>query len=99
MNEEFTKAASFAIMFFLIILVTAVISTFFIGDNYNFAHALFETTSAQATVGLSTGITDPSMSSWLEVIYIFQMWVGRLEIIPVFALLRAIFYGTNPVRI
>lgn len=96
MNEEFTKAASFAIMFFLLILASSIITTFFTGDNYNFADALFESASAQATVGLSTGITDPSMSPILEGVYIFQMWAGRLEIIPIFALIRAIFYGTQP---
>ncbi|HSO88176.1 MAG TPA: TrkH family potassium uptake protein [Draconibacterium sp.] len=96
MNEEFTKAASFAIMFFLLILASSIITTFFTGDNYNFADALFESASAQATVGLSSGITDPSMSPILEGVYIFQMWAGRLEVIPIFALIRAIFYGTEP---
>ena len=96
MNEEFTKAASFAIMFFLLILASSIITTFYTGDYYSFADALFESASAQATVGLSTGITDPSMSPILEGVYIFQMWAGRLEIIPIFALIRAIFYGTQP---
>jgi len=31
------------------------------------------------------------MSPVAEGIYIFQMWVGRLEIIPVFALIRILF--------
>ena len=96
MNEEFTKAASFAIMFFLLILGSAMITTFFIGNDYNFADALFESASAQATVGLSCGITDPSMSPVLEILYIFQMWAGRLEVIPIFALIRALFFGTSP---
>ena len=96
MNDEFTKAASFAIMFFLLILGSSLIATFFMGDDFTFADALFESASAQATVGLSSGITDPSMSPFLEVIYIFQMWAGRLEVIPVFALIRALFFGTSP---
>ncbi|MBN2613100.1 MAG: TrkH family potassium uptake protein [Bacteroidales bacterium] len=96
MYEEFTKAASMAIMFFLLILGSSVITTFCTGSDYSIADALFESTSAQATVGLSTGITDPSMSPVLELVYIFQMWAGRLEIIPVFAMIRAIFMGVNP---
>ena len=96
MNEEFTKAATLAILFFLLVIGSAIITTFITGSNFNFADALFESTSAQATVGLSAGITDPSMSPVLELIYIFQMWAGRLEIIPVFALFRAIFWGTTP---
>lgn len=91
MYLEFTKSASLAILFFLLIISSAIASTFFIPENYDFADALFESASAQATVGLSTGITDPSMSPILELIYIFQMWAGRLEIIPVFALLKSLF--------
>ncbi len=96
LNEEFTKAASFAIMFFLLIIGSAIITNFFTGNNFDFADALFESTSAQATVGLSSGITDPSMSPVLELLYVFQMWTGRLEVLPVLALLRAIFWGTSP---
>jgi len=96
MNEEFTKAASFAIMFFLLILASSILATFLAGNDFSFADALFESASAQATVGLSSGITDPSMSPALELVYIFQMWTGRLEIIPVFALIRALFFGTSP---
>ena len=96
MNEEFTKAASIAILFFLLIICSTIVSSFFIGNSFDFADALFESTSAQATVGLSAGITDPTMSPFLESIYIFQMWAGRLEVIPVLALIRAIFWGTDP---
>ncbi|MBN2635317.1 MAG: TrkH family potassium uptake protein [Prolixibacteraceae bacterium] len=93
MNEEFTKAAAFAILFFLLIIVSAFATSYFTGDQFSFTDALFESTSAQATVGLSAGIIDPSMSPALELIYIIQMWAGRLEIIPVFALFRALFVG------
>ncbi len=96
MYEEFTKAASMAIIFFLLIIGSSFITYYFTHENYTFAAALFESGSAQGTVGLSSGITDPSMSPVLELIYIFQMWAGRLEIIPVFVLIRAIFRGTSP---
>ncbi len=52
--------------------------------------------SAQGTVGLSCGITVPSMSPVLETIYIFQMWLGRLEVIPVLVLIRAVLFGSAP---
>jgi trk system potassium uptake protein TrkH len=60
------------------------------------ADAIFESASAQGTVGLSTGISDPSMSPILEGVYILQMWAGRIEIIPVLVLFRVILYGTKP---
>ena len=96
MNEEFTKASSLAIMFIVTILFCAIASQLILGNQISFTESLFESASAQATVGLSVGITDPSMPKSLETIYIIQMWIGRLEVIPVFALIRAIFWGTKP---
>ncbi len=96
MNEEFTKAAAFAIMFFLLILASSIITALYTQGDFYYTAALFESASAQGTVGLSAGITDPDMPWVLELVYIFQMWAGRLEIIPVLALIRAIVWGTNP---
>ncbi|MCJ7754811.1 MAG: hypothetical protein MUP13_09620, partial [Thermoanaerobaculales bacterium] len=47
--------------------------------------AAFESVSAGANVGLSVGVTDPSMSVVLEITYIIQMWLGRLEFVAAFA--------------
>jgi trk system potassium uptake protein TrkH len=48
--------------------------------------ALFESVSAGANVGLSVGLTDPSMPVLLQITYMAQMWLGRLEFVAVFAL-------------
>lgn len=98
MYKEFSKAAAFAIMFFLMILGSSIITTLNVNGDFTFVDALFEAGSAQGTVGLSSGITDPSMPSLIEIIYILQMWMGRLEIIPVLALFRAMIIGTNPFK-
>ena len=42
--------------------------------------------SAASTTGLSFGITSPSMPILLEVTYLLQMWLGRLEFVAAFAL-------------
>jgi len=49
--------------------------------------ALFESVSAGANVGLSVGVTDPSMPVLLKLTYILQMWAGRLEFVAIFALI------------
>ncbi|MDP2913606.1 MAG: TrkH family potassium uptake protein [Candidatus Omnitrophota bacterium] len=49
-------------------------------------NALFESVSAAANVGLSCGITSPSMPAALKVVYMLQMWAGRLEFIAIFTL-------------
>ncbi|HRY99634.1 MAG TPA: potassium transporter TrkG, partial [Bacteroidales bacterium] len=99
MNEEFARAASFAILFLLMLIGCTMLSMLFLDERFTFAHALFESTSAQATVGLSAGITDPGMSPVVEVIYIFQMWAGRIEILPALVLFRAVFGGVKARRI
>ncbi len=52
-----------------------------------FQSALFESVSAAANVGLSVGVTDPSMPTLLKLTYILQMWAGRLEFVAVFSLM------------
>ncbi|MBL7092316.1 MAG: TrkH family potassium uptake protein, partial [Candidatus Omnitrophica bacterium] len=58
--------------------------------GYPLRLALFESVSAGANVGLSCGITQPSMPAVLKLTYIFQMWAGRLEFVSVFALLGTV---------
>lgn len=55
--------------------------------GYQFLDSLFESTSAAANVGLSCGITAPSMPVGLKVTYMVQMWTGRLEFMSVFTLI------------
>lgn len=47
--------------------------------------------SAQSNVGLDSGITGPTMPETAKAMLIVNMWVGRLEIIPVAVLLGAVF--------
>ena len=54
--------------------------------GYSLSEASFESVSAAANVGLSCGITAPSMPAFLKVVYMFQMWAGRLEFISIFVL-------------
>jgi trk system potassium uptake protein len=55
--------------------------------RWEVTEALFESVSAAANVGLSVGIVDPAMPAGLQVTYILQMWLGRLEFTAAFALL------------
>jgi trk system potassium uptake protein TrkH len=96
MNSELAKAGLFTLIYILFVFISTVATLFFMSPDYSLADAIFESASAQGTVGLSTGITDPSMSPILESIYIIQMWAGRIEIIPVLVLIRVLFFGTKP---
>ncbi len=96
MNKELGSAATFSFIYLLFVLISTLVTYYFMGNGYTITDALFESASAQGTVGLSCGITNPDMSPVLEINYIIQMWAGRLEIIPVLVLFRTIFLGTNP---
>lgn len=53
---------------------------------------LFEVASAQGNVGLLTGITGPaSLPAIGKGMFRFNMWIGRLETIPVLVTIRAGF--------
>jgi trk system potassium uptake protein TrkH len=95
-NKELGFAATFSFIYLLLIFISTLITYYLMGSGYTIADALFESASAQGTVGLSCGITNPNMSPVLEVVYIIQMWAGRLEIIPVLVLFRTLLFGTNP---
>lgn len=57
-----------------------------LAGGYPFLDAAFEAASVTGNVGLSIGVTGPSMPSFLKVVYIVVMWLGRLEFMAAFAL-------------
>jgi len=61
--------------------------------DYTLSDVIFEVASAQGNVGLSVGITGPNMPLVSKLTLCFNMWIGRLEIIPVMMLVRAILFG------
>lgn len=88
-NRTLTPALAQAVMTVSLLYV----ALYLIGAGVGIAHgatldaALFESISAGANVGLSTGLTDGAMPVILQSTYMAQMWLGRLEFVAVFALL------------
>jgi len=95
MNAQLAKAGVFTLIYILFVFFSTCITVYYMGENYSLVDAIFESASAQGTVGLSTGISDPSMSPILETVYIIQMWAGRIEIIPILVLVKVLMYGTK----
>lgn len=93
MQREVADAAAFCILYVVVLAGSILVAAQILGDEYGLGAIIFECASAQGTVGLSTGITDPGMPASLEVVLILQMWVGRLEIFPVIILLTALLSG------
>jgi trk system potassium uptake protein TrkH len=96
MNKQLARVGVFTLLYLIFVFISSLFTVKFMGPGFTLADAIFESASAQGTVGLSNGITDPSMSPVLEFIYIIQMWTGRLEILPVLVLIRVIMMGAKP---
>lgn len=73
----------------LLLYVLTYLAGAFVGLLYGrwaVTETLFESVSAAANVGLSVGIVGPGMPVGLQVTYLLQMWLGRLEFLAAFAL-------------
>ncbi len=84
LNDSMARTAlSITLAYILLYGLGAIIGVLY---GYPFLPSLFESTSAAGNVGLSCGITQPSMPAGLKITYIVQMWAGRLEFMSVLTL-------------
>ncbi len=83
------------------VIICCYMVTFTIGTllgayyGYPISSAAFESASITGNVGLSIGVTAPSMPAILKIYYIFAMYLGRLEFLSVFALIGYIAGGVK----
>jgi len=75
----------YAFIYLFFILVSSLVLMQY---GYGGVDSFFEVVSAQGNVGLSVGITSPTMPDVTEIFLIFNMWIGRIEIIPALVLLK-----------
>jgi trk system potassium uptake protein len=84
-DEEILAAGGIIVLYLLFIGVTALSLT---AAGIKIGDAIFESTSALATVGLSSGVTSQALPAWTKLLLSLNMWAGRLEILPVVILLN-----------
>lgn len=96
MEREFSEAALISLLWIVLLVAGSFVLVNVSGPTFSYPDALFEVASAQGNVGLSSGITGPTMHPIAETMFLFNMWIGRLEIIPVLAFFRSILYGLDP---
>ena len=97
-NREFEEAAIIAFLWVIFLAVGSFVLLAVVFPEFTLENVLFEVASAQGNVGLSSGITGAGMPTIAKVMFLFNMWIGRLEIIPVLVLLRVIFQGSDLYR-
>jgi trk system potassium uptake protein TrkH len=95
-EAQVREASSYISLYLIFIVIGWSVLVFYGYDGMN---SLFEIVSAQGNVGLSVGIVNGEIPIGAKIITIFNMWIGRLEIIPVLVILRSfieIFKGVIP---
>lgn len=85
--------ASLIIILWLIFLLVGICVLTVVEPQYPLGALMFEVASAQGNVGLSSGLTNAGMPYVGKVMLILNMWIGRIEIIPVLMLFRALVKG------
>ncbi|MDD5495837.1 MAG: TrkH family potassium uptake protein [Candidatus Omnitrophica bacterium] len=84
LDDKHVRSAAIILISYISLYLVGTIAGMLCGNSLS--EASFESVSAAANVGLSCGITSPSMPALLKIVYMFQMWAGRLEFIAIFAL-------------
>ncbi|QRV14876.1 TrkH family potassium uptake protein [Haloterrigena salifodinae] len=90
-QREYTEATVVFVLWIVGLAVGVAVFLWTLPPEYPLEYVIFEVMSAQSTVGLDAGITGPAMPIAAKTVLIFNMWIGRLEIIPVAVLLGAFF--------
>lgn len=88
-QEEIAEVHLFILLYCLFIVFGIFVLTF---NGEDLSNSLFEVVSAQGNAGLSAGITKPGMEMASELMLIINMFVGRLEIIPIFSILGFVLH-------
>lgn len=83
LSEAQVRSASLIVLMYVAIFFLAAAAGAACG--YPFLDAAFESASVTGNVGFSIGITVAGMPDFLKVVYIFNMWAGRLEFMAVLA--------------
>lgn len=84
LEDKHVRASALILLSYINLYLFGTIAGMMYG--YSLSEASFESVSAAANVGLSCGITTPAMPAALKIVYMAQMWAGRLEFISIFVL-------------
>jgi len=95
LEDSVVKSSAIIILCYIVLFsVGTLLGTYY---GYPLAHSAFEAASITGNVGLSIGITTPSMPVLMKIYYILAMYLGRLEFLSVFAMIGYLGGGIKKV--
>ena len=83
-------------VFMLFVITYALGALAGVAHGYDAAPAIFESVAMTSNGGLTSGVAAPGMAADLELVYIFQMWAGRLEFLTLLALVVQVLASIVP---
>jgi trk system potassium uptake protein TrkH len=92
---EINTLIAFVTFYAGIFLVSSLLLMF---HGYSLSESCFESASALGTAGLTSGMTGPELPVTAKFVLIFDMWAGRVEILPVAILFRLLFVNPGKVK-
>ncbi|HEC87366.1 MAG TPA: TrkH family potassium uptake protein [Thermoplasmatales archaeon] len=87
--EIVNEAAIISFMWLFLLFISILVISYVL-PLQSLTNVIFEVCSAQGNVGLTCGITGPTMPDIAKITLIFNMWIGRLEIIPILVFIKTI---------
>jgi trk system potassium uptake protein TrkH len=85
--HEVSKNMLVIVLFILVVAIATLLLLHLVPqDGFDSADVVFEVVSAVSNVGISTGFVNPGMNPAAKWLFILVMWTGRLEVVPVIAL-------------
>ncbi|AUB55468.1 MULTISPECIES: TrkH family potassium uptake protein [Methanobacterium] len=87
-DVEIREAGSYTFIYLIFIFISWLVM---VSYGFGAIDSLFEVASAQGNVGLSMGIVSANMPDVPQIFMIFNMWIGRIEIIPALVLLKGLW--------
>ena len=97
-QREYTEATVVFILWITFLAIGVAVLLRVLPPGYPLEYVIFDVMSAQSNVGLDSGITGPDMPETAKGMLIINMWVGRLEIIPVAVLIGSVLQRFNLYR-
>ncbi len=90
---ELSKNMLIIILYVLTIFVAAILALHLAPTDFEVHQVVFELVSAASNVGLGLGYITAASPVTIKWVFIFVMWIGRLEIVPVFILIMGAVRG------
>jgi trk system potassium uptake protein len=90
LRDQDARAATTVLLLFIASYLLGILTALAYGE-LDLTQAIFESVSVGSNIGISIGVVNPGMPDGLVLVYILQMWVGRLEFVAAFALLGYLF--------